>query len=210
LQITFHGVPSPMKFPPTRFHRSLVDLDAYELRDQVTCLSIRSKYGYDDAGQDLVDYILREYGLEASQPAQATPGADATTQSFAEDAGPLPSKAVTANERPIITVALSRHDAYHHLFVLCQNDNGFSISDYHKDYREGDYDRIVIGWIEWIEQQQGEASGAMVGTVRLLPVGNKTAIMFVDKDALHHVPIRAGALNCFQNIFNGCRSILPG
>lgn len=82
----------------------------------------------------------------------------------------------------------SRKDVYYHLIALCQNDALFSISDYRKDMQDQDFERIIISDAKLVSEQ-GEVKGAVIGTIRLLPHGNRTTAMFVDKDAVWNKPI---------------------
>lgn len=95
-----------------------------------------------------------------------------------------------------IIVRLDRLHTYRHLYALCQNDALFAISNFGKELNDNNLERIVISDLQMIrEQNQGSARGAIIGTVRLLPAGNSTTVMFVSKDPYWHEPIsEAGRL----------------
>jgi hypothetical protein len=86
-----------------------------------------------------------------------------------------------------LIVKLNRKDVYDHIFALCQNDLRFSISDYRKDLQEQDYERIIIADAKLVERQ--DIRGSVIGTVRLLPNGEDTTVMLVDKDAIWNLPM---------------------
>jgi hypothetical protein len=73
-----------------------------------------------------------------------------------------------------VVVRLSKGQAYRHLHALCQNDTLFAIIDYGDKWEDKDFERIVIS-----DQQalKAGARSAVIGTVRLLPHGNGTALM---------------------------------
>ena len=89
--------------------------------------------------------------------------------------------------REKLVVLLNRDDAYRHLIALCQNDDKFSILDYRKDMREQDFEHILISDAKLVDKQG--TRGSAIGTVRLLPNGDKTTAMFVDKDSIWNQPI---------------------
>lgn len=88
------------------------------------------------------------------------------------------------------TVRLNRQHTYRHLYALCQNDTLFAISDYDDKWKDKDFERIVISDQQMLRRNnQTSARGAIIGTVRLLPYGDATTVMFVNKDAFWHEPI---------------------
>ena len=95
-----------------------------------------------------------------------------------------------------LTVKTNRHDTYRHLFALCQNDALFTIIDYGGNWHDEDWERIIVSSQQEIKRLGG-VPGAVIGTVRLLPAGENTVIMFVDKDAIHHHPIPEGGAELF-------------
>lgn len=97
-------------------------------------------------------------------------------------------------------IRLSREDVYRHLIALCQNDYLFSISDYRKDMQEQDFERIIISDAKLVDKQ-GDVRGAVIGTIRLLPNGDKTTAMFVDKDAIWNKPIPEAGKRLFTQFF---------
>lgn len=82
-----------------------------------------------------------------------------------------------------IVVRLSKEHTYRHLHMLCQNDTLFTIIDYPDGWQDKDYERIVISDAEAI---RSGTQRAVIGTVRLLPYDNGTAMMFFNKDAIWH------------------------
>lgn len=97
-------------------------------------------------------------------------------------------------------IQLSREDVYRHLIALCQNDDLFSISDYRKDMQEQDFERIIISDAKLVAKQ-GNVRGAVIGTIRLLPNGDKTTAMFVDKDAIWNEAILEYGKRLFTQFF---------
>ena len=81
----------------------------------------------------------------------------------------------------LVVRQLNREQTYRHLHVLCQNDTLFAIIGYSDTWEDKDFERIVIS-----DQQALKAGvqGAVIGTIRLLPHDNGTALMFVNKDAI--------------------------
>ncbi|MBS4034086.1 MAG: hypothetical protein KGZ85_06450 [Ignavibacterium sp.] len=94
-----------------------------------------------------------------------------------------------------LIVKLNRKDIYDHIFALCQNDLRFSISDYRKNLQEQDYERIIIADAKLVERQGVRSS--VIGTVRLLPKGEDTIVMLVDKDAIWNLPISENGKQLF-------------
>lgn len=87
-------------------------------------------------------------------------------------------------------VKLDRLHTYRHLHALCQNDALFAISNFGEEVNDDDLERIAISDLQMIRKQnQGSARGAIIGTVRLLPAGNLTTVMFVSKDPYWNEPI---------------------
>jgi len=85
-----------------------------------------------------------------------------------------------------IVVRLNREQTYRHLYTLCQNDEFFTIIDFPDGWKEKDYERIVISDAEAMRKG---IRRSVIGTIRLLPYDNGTAIMFVNKDAIWHKEI---------------------
>ena len=86
---------------------------------------------------------------------------------------------------PSFIVVGPRQDIYRHLLALCNRDRQFAIRT---PETEEDLEALTI--VDIRDQEPGmSARGSIVGTVRLLPSGDGTAIVFDDKDALCHVLI---------------------
>lgn len=103
-------------------------------------------------------------------------------------------------------VLLNRQDAFRHLRALCQNDGLFTISDYQDKWQDEDYERIVISSAKKIHKNQGDVLGAVVGTIRLLPSGKNTVVMFVFKDAFYHQQLSRSDKELFQKFINRAQS----
>jgi len=87
-----------------------------------------------------------------------------------------------------VFVPLERWDVFRHLRALCNNDARFSILQAKTDE---DLERLTITDTQ-ATKSLGTARGAVMGTVRLLPAGGGTVIMFVAKDASFHLEITDG------------------
>jgi hypothetical protein len=85
-----------------------------------------------------------------------------------------------------VTIALKRWDVYRHLVALCNDDNRFAMR---KAEIDDDLEALTIVDAKEAGRLGGKAKGAVVGTVRLLPAGDNTVVMFVHKDALWHLEI---------------------
>jgi hypothetical protein len=92
---------------------------------------------------------------------------------------------------------LSRDQVYRHIFSLCQTDSLFGIADFGDKLEDEDYERIVLS--DATALRHG-ANHAVIGSIRLLPYGTGTVVVFVNNDVIWHSEITESGRKLF-NLF---------
>ncbi len=94
-------------------------------------------------------------------------------------------------------VLLNRQDVYIHLLALCDQDLRFGIM---KAAKEEDLEALTVSDVKEIDEVGG-LKGTIIGTLRLLPMNDKTLVMFLDKDAGWHMIISKEGKTLFVEFF---------
>jgi hypothetical protein len=97
-------------------------------------------------------------------------------------------------ERKIV-VHLNRSDTYSHLVAICNQDSTYGIL---KADTEKDFDSLTVCDYQAAIQNYGSQRGTIIGTLRLLPMDDSTAIIFEEKDSLWHLPISSRGKELFH------------
>ena len=83
-----------------------------------------------------------------------------------------------------LTVSANRRQVYDLLLAECNNDTRFCIQTPKTD---NDWGALTVASMRAARLLDGHIRGAVFGTVRLLDLGERTAVQFVDKDAMYRV-----------------------
>ena len=94
-----------------------------------------------------------------------------------------------------IVVILNRSDTYRHLVAICNQNSTYGIL---KTATEKDFGSLTVCDYQAAIQNYGSQRGTIIGTLRLLPMDDSTAIIFEDKDSLWHLPISSHGRKLFH------------
>ncbi len=101
-----------------------------------------------------------------------------------------------------ISLSINRWDVYKHLRALCTPGSGFRIINAES---EDDLENLLIGDTQ-IFKKTGRLAGAVIGTVRLLPMGNKSHVIFLNDDVGWHLPIPDSGESHFKEFIERARN----